>query len=342
MEYWKFSQLIINWYHQHGRNNLPWQIKKTPYNIWVSEIMLQQTQVKTVIPYFKRFISKLHNIHILASTSLDEILHLWSGLGYYKRAINLHKTSKIIVKQYNGKIPDNIIELIKLPGIGRTTAGAILSLSKDFSFPILDGNVKRILIRFYNILKNSRNKIDTNKLWYLINMITPLHHASKFNQGMMDLGSLICRYKTPKCKICPLYINCQYIKNMSQKNIINNKKIKKEKQYFYIIVQYKYFIFLECRKNKKIWKNLFCFPEFKNEENMNNWLLINNIDSINNQKINLIYHKLSHLILKMHIFKISIQNNKIFSKNKNYIWYNLNNPQRIGISKPIKTILLTL
>ncbi|MCW5197081.1 A/G-specific adenine glycosylase [Buchnera aphidicola] len=342
MKYWQFSQLIINWYHMYGRKNLPWQIKKTDYHIWISEIMLQQTQVKTVIPYYKKFISTFNTIDKLAQTNLDEILHIWSGLGYYKRAINLHKTAKIIINKYHGYFPNSIIDLIKLPGIGKTTAGAILSLSKNFSFPILDGNVKRILTRFYNLPKNfNKLKHYENKLWHLINMITPIHNANKFNQGMMDLGSLICQYKKPKCHICPLNQNCQYIKNFNNQKT-NITKIIKKKIFFYLIIQYKNFVYLERRKNKKIWENLFCFPEFNNIKDINTWLIQNEIKNKNNEKINSIYHQLSHIKLKMKMFKIIIKNKKIFSKNNHYIWYNLYNPPHIGISQPIKKILIYL
>lgn len=158
MTMYTFSQIVLNWYHINGRKNLPWKKDKTLYKIWISEIMLQQTTVITAIPYFKKFISKFPNIKSLNKGNLDDILYLWSGLGYYKRAENIYKTAKIIQEQYQEKFPTRFSDLIKLPGIGKSTAGAILSLSLNYFFPILEGNVKRILTRYYGIIGYSKEK----------------------------------------------------------------------------------------------------------------------------------------------------------------------------------------
>ena len=146
-----FSEKVLAWGKLHGRKNLPWQQQVTPYRVWVSEIMLQQTQVKTVIPYFEKFVESFPTIQVLAHASVDDVLHHWSGLGYYARARNLHKTAKIITSEYQGEFPEELHELERLPGIGRSTAGAILSLSRGLYFPILDGNVKRVLVRCFEV-----------------------------------------------------------------------------------------------------------------------------------------------------------------------------------------------
>ncbi|MBZ2279400.1 A/G-specific adenine glycosylase, partial [Buchnera aphidicola] len=186
-----FSQLILNWYHINGRKNLPWQKDKTLYKIWISEIMLQQTTVKTVIPYFQKFLKKFPNIHILSSSTLDEILYLWSGLGYYTRARNIYQTSQIIKKKYKGEFPKEFSNIIQLPGIGKSTAGSILSFSLNYFFPILDGNIKRVLMRYYGIHPNIKTTKIQKELWKIIAIKTPLHNTGKFNQAMIDLGSLI-------------------------------------------------------------------------------------------------------------------------------------------------------
>ena len=162
-----FSDLILVWFKMHGRNNLPWQIKVTPYKVWVSEIMLQQTQVVTVIPYFEKFVKRFPSVQLLADASLDEVLHYWTGLGYYARARNLHKTAKIIMAKYKGRFPRSFDEIISLPGIGRSTAGAILSLSYNERFPILDGNVKRVLTRYHGIKGWPGERKTEKKLWEL-------------------------------------------------------------------------------------------------------------------------------------------------------------------------------
>jgi len=224
-----FSQLILNWYHSHGRKNLPWKKDKSLYKIWISEIMLQQTTVKTVIPYYKKFISKFPNIKSINDSQLDDILHFWSGLGYYKRAENIYKTAKIIQEQYQGFFPTHFLDLIQLPGIGKSTAGAILSLSLDYFFSILEGNVKRILTRFYGIIGYSKEKKTEKKLWNLIESITPINNTGKFNQGIMDLGATICTSKHPKCNLCPLITQCIAYKEKNWTKYYL-KKIKKQKK----------------------------------------------------------------------------------------------------------------
>ncbi|CAL4324235.1 A/G-specific adenine glycosylase [Buchnera aphidicola] len=341
MKNWEIAQKIINWKHCYGRNKLPWQ-KKKPYFIWISEIMLQQTSVTTVIPYFNRFIKKFKNVYDLYNSDLNEILHIWSGLGYYKRAYNIHQSSKIIIKKHNGHIPDNMKHLTQLPGIGKTTAGAILSLSYNFSFSILDGNIKRILTRLYNIDINLKKSIIQKKLWKLINQITPIHHANKFNQGMMDLGQLICKYKKPKCIICPIKSICQYHmsheKNHISLKIMNQKKIHKH----FIIIVNNQKILLEQRKSYKIWKYLFSFPEFDNLQDMKIWIKKRKIKNIVYQKYYYEIQKFSNFILHMKCILVSCQNKKISYPKKNHIWYNLKNKQHVGIPKAIKEILLKI
>ena len=194
-----FSEKIISWYEINGRKNLPWQ-KKDPYKVWISEIMLQQTQVTTVIPYFNKFISEYPTIKTLASTSLDEVLSLWSGLGYYTRARNIHKTAKILKKDFDCKLPNEIEALMSLPGIGFSTAGAILSLGFEQSGVILDGNVKRVLLRISGN-KSPMNKYKTEKsLKEFANILLPDSKHKEYSQGLMDLGAIICRPNKQKIK----------------------------------------------------------------------------------------------------------------------------------------------
>ena len=185
-----FSKKIIHWQKINGRNNLPWQAK-SPYHVWISEIMLQQTQVKTVIPYFHKFINSFPSIKSLAESNLDNVLASWSGLGYYTRAKNIHLTSKIIHEKYNGSIPNNYDQLIELPGIGESTAGALLSLAFDEPGIILDGNVKRVLSRVLANQSPINQPKTQNELKKFANEILPKKNFRTYSQGMMDLGSLI-------------------------------------------------------------------------------------------------------------------------------------------------------
>jgi A/G-specific adenine glycosylase len=196
---------IIAWFQKNQRD-LPWRGRRTPYSTWVSEIMLQQTQVQQVAPYYLRFINRFPNIRLLAPVM--EVLKVWEGMGYYSRARNLHKTAQIIVSQFGGKIPTDFQELLKLPGIGRSTAGAILSLVYDQPLPILDGNIRRVLIRYFGISQNPGKTATINKLWSLSQNSIPLKNAGLFNEALMELGALICTPKNPDCAYCPLKKGC--------------------------------------------------------------------------------------------------------------------------------------
>ena len=190
----KFSKLISDWYLVNGRDHLPWRKQVTPYRIWISEIMLQQTQVQTVIPFFKRFVRKYPNLKSLSVASEDEILALWSGLGFYRRAKNIYKTKEIIKHDYKNIFPNKFEELIALPGIGKSTAGAIMSLAYQEPYPILDANVKRVLSRF------KRVKPVEKDLWALSELVTPENNVFAYTQGIMDIGATICSIKEPECK----------------------------------------------------------------------------------------------------------------------------------------------
>ncbi|WP_425619641.1 A/G-specific adenine glycosylase [Buchnera aphidicola] len=337
-----FSQLIINWHHNYGRKNLPWQKNKTLYKIWISEIMLQQTTVKTVIPYFKKFIYYFPNINTLSTSKLDSILYCWSGLGYYNRAKNIYKSAKIITTEYNGTFPHEFVNVLKLPGIGRSTAGAILSLSLNFYYPILDGNVKRILIRYYGIISSLTDKIIEKKLWKIIELITPIHHTGSFNQGMMDLGALICTRTKPKCEFCPLNKKCitNIQKQWDKYPIKKIKKIYPQKTSWFIIIKYKNYFWLKKNTTHNIWKNLFCFPTFYDEKTYLTWLQETKINIDNYQKMISFYHKFSHFILYIQPVLIQLSNISNFCQyDKQGMWYNIKNPQHIGLSKPVQKIL---
>ena len=198
-----FAKELLRWHADFGRHNLPWQNNPSPYRVWVSEIMLQQTQVKTVLSFYEKFMNRFPGISELSSGSLDEVLNLWSGLGYYTRARNLHLTSKIIMKEHNGMFPDEAGELIQLPGIGRSTAGAILALSFERKASILDGNAKRIFCR-YHAIKAWPNSADTmRKLWNTADRHLPDARIRDYTQALMDLGATVCKLKKPACGQCP-------------------------------------------------------------------------------------------------------------------------------------------
>ena len=199
---------LLAWFDVHGRKNLPWQEPRTPYRVWLSEIMLQQTQVATVIPYFLRFVEKFASLAELAAAPLDEVLAAWSGLGYYSRARNLQRAAQICVAQHGGELPRDFEALAALPGIGRSTAGAILAQAHGLPFPILDGNVKRVLARFHGVHGWPGESAVQKVLWEFAGSHTPQQRVAEYTQAIMDLGATLCTRAKPRCPACPHATQC--------------------------------------------------------------------------------------------------------------------------------------
>jgi A/G-specific adenine glycosylase len=259
-----FANKVVKWFKQHGRTHLPWQQEPAAYHVWVSEIMLQQTQVATVIPYYERFMKRFPCVEDLAAASIDEVLHHWAGLGYYARGRNLHKAAQIVVAEHGGKFPETVERLVELPGIGRSTAGAIRSLGHHQRATILDGNVKRVLVRFYAIEAWPEERNTLKKLWELADSLTPSVHIEAYNQAMMDLGATVCTRSKPNCGMCPLNGECQALaKGMTQDLPVRRpKKILPQKSgKMIILLRQDGAILLNKRPSSGIWGGLWCFPE---------------------------------------------------------------------------------
>ena len=255
----QFSAQVLDWYDKYGRKTLPWQIDKTPYKVWLSEVMLQQTQVATVIPYFERFMARFPTVTDLANAPLDEVLHLWTGLGYYARARNLHKAAQQVATLHGGKFPETFEEVAALPGVGRSTAGAILSLSLGKHFPILDGNVKRVLARCYAVSGWPGKKEVENKLWSLSEQVTPAVGVERFNQAMMDFGAIQCTPQSPKCLLCPLAETCEAMRtNRVAELPVKQKTMKvKTRHLSYIYIRCKGETAIHRRGEGDIWQGLW-------------------------------------------------------------------------------------
>ncbi len=260
----QFQQRMLDWFEVHGRKDLPWQQEKSPYHVWLSEIMLQQTQVTTVIPYFTRFIKRFPQLSSLANADLDEVLRYWAGLGYYARGRNLHRCAQIIEKEYGGKLPQQLHQLQKLPGIGRSTAGAILSLGFAQAAPILDGNVRRVLTRFHAIVGWPGTASIHKKLWKLAERYTPSTQIANYTQAIMDLGALVCTRSRPKCEQCPLQSHClayhrnNFVDFPSQKP---TQALPRRSLQMLILINAKREILLEKRPPCGIWGGLWSLPE---------------------------------------------------------------------------------
>ena len=316
---------ILYWYKNNGREDLPWKTTDI-YKVWISEIMLQQTQVKTVIPFYKKFIEKFPNLAKLSNATLDDILKLWSGLGFYKRAENIYKSSQYIKKNHNNKLPVKYEDLISLPGIGKTTASAILTFSGNGKFPILDGNVKRFLSRLYYIDSKLSVRDIENELWKLSENLLPNKKTPEFIQSLMDIGSLICKKSEPLCLKCPVSHDCFSYKKNNIKKINFKKKVflKKENIWTVLIIDNQERIFLTKLSYKNLWKGLYSSPIFPDKHHMSKWINQHNLQNYLSSTIWKFSHKLSHInfLFNVHICKI-ISDKKVSLMGDN--WYNLSN-----------------
>ena len=335
-----FYRAILKWFDQHGRTHLPWQQDVTPYRVWVSEIMLQQTQVQTVIPYFERFMSRFPTIETLAKAPLDEVLHHWTGLGYYARARNLHKTAQELSTNYDNHFPTTLDAMITLPGIGRSTAGAILSLGLGQHAAILDGNVKRVLSRTHAVDGAVTLTSTIQQLWALAEYYTPKNRAADYNQAMMDLGSLVCTRTRPNCTQCPVIKQClahqtQRIEDFPARKA---KVSLPEHPIFLLLLVHKNHVLLEQRPAQGIWGNLWSLPECPAPQQLKRWCKTRgwSVDTITPWST--IRHTFSHC--RWHITPIVVTAHERYkATNENYIWYNLQKPASVGLAAPIKQLL---
>jgi A/G-specific adenine glycosylase len=347
----KFQNLVLNWFDKHGRKTLPWQENKTPYRVWVSEIMLQQTQVSTVIPYFQRFLEQFPTVASLALATEDAVLHLWTGLGYYSRARNLHRTAKSILHDHMCQFPDSLEELQKLPGIGRSTAGAIRAIAFGEKATILDGNVKRVLTRLHGITEwPGENKI-TNGLWSLAEKYTPQKRIADYTQAMMDIGATLCIRGTPRCQECPLQKSCVAHQLGIEKSLPKKKPKKKipvrQATMLVFLNHDRQRVLLEKRPAKGIWGGLWSLPEISGTagaEEIRRAAALHFKYRIDDIKFGASFrHTFSHFHLDILPAFISVAKTtgKIMEADQQ-IWYNLQQPDAIGLPAPIKTLLMEL
>lgn len=348
-----FSTRLLQWFDIHGRHTLPWQQDKNLYRVWVSEIMLQQTQVSTVINYYERFMHRFPDLNTLALASVDDVLHFWAGLGYYARGRNLHVAANIIVKEHNGKFPEKFKDVLALPGIGRSTAGAILALTLGQRHAILDGNVKRILCRYHHISDDPSASKTQKKLWLLAQQLTPQKRVFDYTQAIMDLGATVCKRSNPNCQNCPHQKSCQaHLLNVT--HLIPQRKTRKPRShrhiYFLTLMDQENNVLIFKRPSQGIWGGLYSLPEFATKTKA-----LNAISTIKTYKIGRdIHHAFTHYTLQLTpvyailsknqlkdiIAKLSINNSLCVNINQftKLKLTNINNPN-VGIPAPILKIL---
>jgi A/G-specific adenine glycosylase len=344
MQAQQFAQVVLDWYQRYGRKTLPWQLDKTAYKVWLSEVMLQQTQVATVIPYFERFMARFPNVRALAEAPLDEVLHLWTGLGYYARARNLHKAAQTIVAQHGGEFPTTFEEIHALPGIGRSTAGAVLSLALGQHYPILDGNVKRVLARCYAVEGWPGKKDVENRLWQISEDVTPAQGVSQFNQAMMDLGAMVCTRSKPKCELCPLNLGCIAYAHHSWAKYPGKKpkQTLPEKTAYFLLLQHGERAWLEQRPAVGLWGGLFCFPQFGEREEMELWLQQRGLKNNRQQQLTAFRHTFSHFHLDIVPIWLEMNDAAAGMDEGAGLWYNLAQPPSVGLAAPVDRLLQQL
>lgn len=268
-----FAQRLLDWYARHGRKDLPWQREPTPYRVWVSEIMLQQTQVATVIPYYERFMARFPDVAALAEAGVDEVLHLWSGLGYYARARNLQRAAREVRERHGGEFPAAFDDVVALPGIGRSTAGAILALSRGERHPILDGNVKRVLARYHAVEGWPGRSAVANALWDHAEAHTPQTEVRAYTQAIMDLGATVCVRSRPACPLCPQASDCA-AHRLGRQQDFPGKRPRRErpsKRARMLIALRGGAVLLEKRPPAGIWGGLWGLPELAEGEAAADW-----------------------------------------------------------------------
>lgn len=340
----QFSRQVLAWYHRHGRKDLPWQHDPTPYRVWVSEIMLQQTQVATVIPYFERFMGVFPSVDDLATAPVDQVMHLWSGLGYYARARNLHQAAQQVCQHHRGEFPDRLDEWMALSGVGRSTAGAVLSLAMGQRQPILDGNVKRVLARCFAIEGWPGKAAVAKALWALSERLTPEYSASKYNQAMMDLGAGVCRRSRPGCDVCPLANDCLAF-DAGRPTAYPTPKPPKclpvRQVCMLLLHDGSGRLLLERRPPSGIWGGLWGLPEVVDEAVAANWWSDRaGGPAIGLARLPLRRHTFSHFHLDITPLVGKVNNvTDCVMDGDSRVWYNSSNPDARGLAAPVSRLI---
>ena len=340
------AQRLLSWFDLHGRKDLPWQSPRTSYRVWVSEIMLQQTQVTTAIPYFERFMDRFDNLVSLAEADEDEVLHYWSGLGYYARCRNLHKSARIMTEQGRSELPDTVEALEALPGIGRSTAAAIVAQVWNKPEAILDGNVKRVLSRYQCVVGWTGSSAVQKTLWKLAAQYTPNERVADYTQAIMDLGATVCKRSKPACGICPLNSDCLAFKDdrIGELPTPKKKKALPEKRSLFIVVKNNQQLLLQKRPPAGIWGGLWSLPESEMDTNVIEFCRNElGLQVVEQEELPVIKHSFSHYHL--YITPVLVQCEAVSGKimeQKEWCWYHKDQSDALGLPAPVSAIIDSL
>jgi A/G-specific adenine glycosylase len=332
---------LLAWHAKAGRHDLPWQRGRSAYRVWVSEIMLQQTQVATVIPYFERFMQRFPDVRALADAPADEVLHLWTGLGYYARARNLHRAAQIVRDVHDGSFPRTLAAAMELPGVGRSTAGAILAIATGARHSILDGNVKRVLARFHAVEGPVDDNSTLQKLWQLADQNTPEAEVATYTQAIMDLGATVCTRAKPRCGECPIAADCRARLEARQAQLPQPRKkrgARRQRRAVMLVARRDSEVLLVQRPPSGIWGGLWCLPEFEHRDAAEAYAdcMLGNAKLAG--ALPDIAHSFTHFDLVITPVVASCRGEAGVREGK-MLWYDLARPARVGLPAPIRTLL---
>ncbi|GLQ97035.1 A/G-specific adenine glycosylase [Dyella mobilis] len=340
-----FAEALLAWFDRHGRHDLPWQHPRDAYRVWLSEIMLQQTQVVTVIPYFQRFIERLPALGDLAAADEDTVLALWSGLGYYRRARFLHKAAQLCIERHGGELPREFDALAALPGIGRSTAGAILAQAHGLRFPILDGNVKRVLTRFHGIAGHPGEREVEKQLWQRADAHTPARRTADYTQAIMDLGATVCVRTRPQCPACPMHGECVAHRDDLTGQLPTpkpGKAIPTRSTVMLILRDDEGRVLLQRRGAQGVWSGLWSLPEAENADHA--WREAQRNAHIDDaQSLTPFIHVFSHY--RLHIQPLLFDRAApalAIGDNDDRRWFALAELSALGLPAPVRSLLTAL
>ena len=338
----QFTERLLAWFEIHGRHNLPWQQDPTPYRVWVSEVMLQQTQVSTVIPYYERFMARFPDVGSLAAAPLNEVLHLWTGLGYYARARNLRACALTLVAHHGGEFPVDIEGVTALPGIGRSTAGAILALSRGQRQAILDGNVKRVLARVFGIAGDPGSAAVIAAMWAQSDACTPTLKVSAYTQAIMDMGATVCSRTRPACTVCPMSSGCIAALEGRQAELPSpkQKRTRGSREATLLIAETgsegSFAVLVERRPAVGLWGGLWSPPQFESEFAALDWCRrVIGEPECRTQSLAPIHHAFTHFDLLLNPLRVRCRPNAAVHDGDDRLWYRLGTPPRVGLPQPI-------
>ncbi|MCR4305138.1 MAG: A/G-specific adenine glycosylase [Gallionella sp.] len=354
-----FSSRLIAWQRTHGRHDLPW-LGLDAYRVWLSEIMLQQTQVATVIPYYQRFIALFPTVSALAAAGEEQVLAQWSGLGYYARGRNLHRAARIIAEKHQGKFPRQFEQILELPGIGRSTAAAICALAYHERHAILDGNVKRVLARYCGISGSPSQKAVEAQLWRQAEALLPQsprptgervrerggsdNDIATYTQALMDMGATLCTRSKPKCGECPVRSDCVALQSGRVNELPTPRphRTVPGKHATFILMMHGNDILLEKRPGSGIWGGLWCPPQFDDEEAARDWFVQNEMNASQGERLEAFSHAFTHFRLHITPLKIQLSRKPVRAAQPGSVWLDVEEALRAAIPTPVRSLLLKL